>query len=169
MRAPSACSCLAATIAFGLLMAPTFRVAGQPPESERTHVKRRMAALQALGSRLLIVPSAASFKSDDQAGFQQTSDFQYLTDLDYLVGAVLALDGAAKVSILFIPGQIRLSTVRSRPWIRSRPNDWSSTPCSRSTRSGRGSAAGCRRGAKSSSRRLIFGAPSRGHHQWRTL
>jgi Xaa-Pro aminopeptidase len=64
---------------------------------------RRAAVLSAIHSDLLIVPARASFLADDQLGFVQAADFQYLTGLDELVGAVLVLDGAMSTSILFVP------------------------------------------------------------------
>jgi Xaa-Pro aminopeptidase len=54
------------------------------------------------GSDVLIVPSRASFLADDQLGYVQAADFQYLTGLDELVGAVLVLDGASSTSTLFV-------------------------------------------------------------------
>ena len=64
---------------------------------------RRAAVLGQLGSRLLIVPSQSSFKDDDQAGFQQATDFFYLTGLGDVVGSVLILDGASRSATLFLP------------------------------------------------------------------
>jgi Xaa-Pro aminopeptidase len=63
---------------------------------------RRKAALARLGADVLIVPARASFLGDDQLGFVQAPDFQYLTGLDELIGAVLVLDGAAGTSTLFV-------------------------------------------------------------------
>src|SRR5262245_5066010 len=67
-----------------------------------TYPARRVAALSRIGGDLLIAPSRASFLADDQLGFQQAADFQYLTGLDELIGAVLVLDGSAKESMLFV-------------------------------------------------------------------
>lgn len=64
---------------------------------------RRAAVLDRLGSRILIAPSQAAFKSDDQAGFNQASDFYYLTGLDDVVGAVLVLNGQVGAATLFLP------------------------------------------------------------------
>ena len=52
---------------------------------------------------MLIVPSQSSFKGDDNAGFQQATDFYYLTGQSDLVGSVLVLDGAGRTSTLFLP------------------------------------------------------------------
>ena len=80
---------------------PVVRPSSVPAEQ---HLRRRVAAMERLEGRILIVPSQGAFKSDDQAGFQQTSDFQYLTGLGDLLGAVLLLDGGAKRATLFVPG-----------------------------------------------------------------
>ena len=63
-----------------------------------------------VGSGVLIVPARASFLADDQLGYVQTADFQYLTGLDELVGAVLVLDGASSTSTLFVPPRNPLLT-----------------------------------------------------------
>ncbi len=64
---------------------------------------RRAAVLARIGRDLLIVPARGSFMGDDQLGFVQAADFQYLTGLDDLVGAVLVVDGASSSSVLFVP------------------------------------------------------------------
>lgn len=64
---------------------------------------RRAAALRQLEGRLLLVPSALSYMTDDQPGFKQATDFQYLSGLSAVVGAVLALDGSTGRSHLFVP------------------------------------------------------------------
>ncbi len=76
--------------------------------------RRRAAVAERLDGRVLIVPSQGAFKSDDQAGFQQATDFQYLTGLGDLVGAVLVFDGQAKRTTLFVPGPNPMIT-RPRP------------------------------------------------------
>ena len=58
--------------------------------------------MAAVAGNLLIVPARASFLADDQLGFTQAADFQYLTGLDEVVGAVLVLDGATSTSTLFV-------------------------------------------------------------------
>jgi Xaa-Pro aminopeptidase len=63
-----------------------------------------------IGGAVLVVPARASFLSDDQLGFVQAPDFQYLTGLDELIGAVLVLDGEARVSTLFVAPPNRLLT-----------------------------------------------------------
>src|SRR5262245_45627565 len=63
---------------------------------------RRAAAMQRIGGDVLIVPARGSFLADDQLGFVQAGDFQYLTGLEELIGAVLVLDGAASTSTLYV-------------------------------------------------------------------
>lgn len=103
---------------------------------------RRAAAIARAGSDVVIVPARASFMFDDQMGFVQASDFQYLTGLDEVVGAVLVLDGATSSSTLFVaprnplltrgvivpgadsPRTLQLSDVQGidalEPWLRER-------------------------------------------------
>ena len=73
----------------------------QIPES--AYPARRAAVLAKLGKDLLIVPARASFLADDQMGFVQAPDFQYLTGLAEQVGAVLVLDGTDASVTLFVP------------------------------------------------------------------
>ena len=96
--------------AAALLLLGATRAGAQPMNYDA----RRAAALARLGGNLLIVPSQTSFKSDDQIGFQQATDFQYLTGFSDLVGAVLVLDGGAKTATLFLPPPSRLVS-RPRP------------------------------------------------------
>src|SRR5262245_49071739 len=63
---------------------------------------RRAAAIARIGGDVVIVPAPGSFLADDQLGFVQAADFQYLTGLEDLVGAVLVLDGAASTSTVFV-------------------------------------------------------------------
>ncbi|HEX7137266.1 MAG TPA: aminopeptidase P N-terminal domain-containing protein, partial [Vicinamibacterales bacterium] len=58
-------------------------------------------------------PARASFSADDQPGFVQAADFQYLTGLEEPVGAVLVLDGAASSSTLFVQPRNPLLTRRA--------------------------------------------------------
>jgi Xaa-Pro aminopeptidase len=81
---------------------------GQVPAS--TYPARRAAAIARIGGDLLVAPARGSFLADDQLGFIQAADFQYLTGLDELVGAVLVLDGAASTSTLFVAPRSPLLT-----------------------------------------------------------
>src|SRR4029078_12148959 len=90
---------------FGLAAAVSAQI---PPSS---YPARRAAALSRIGTDLLIVPARASFPADDQLGFVQAADFQYLTGLDQTVGGVLVLDGAGSPSTLFLQPSNPLLTV----------------------------------------------------------
>ena len=63
---------------------------------------RRVAVLERLGNDVMIVPARGSFLYDDQMGYVQAPDFQYLTGLSEQVGAVLLLDGSDKSMTLFV-------------------------------------------------------------------
>src|SRR5438046_1367916 len=94
--------------AVGLLAIGAFSVNAQIPAS--AYPARRAAAMTRIGGAVLVVPARASFLSDDQLGFVQAPDFQYLTGLDELIGAVLVLDGEARTSTLFVAPRNRLLT-----------------------------------------------------------
>jgi Xaa-Pro aminopeptidase len=66
------------------------------------YARRRTAVIGQLDRRLLLTPSALSYMTDDQPGFKQATDFQYFTGLSDVVGAVLAIDGAAQRVVLFV-------------------------------------------------------------------
>ena len=83
-----------------VMCAPCGALPAQIPAS--AYPARRAAALARIGGDLLIVPARASFLADDQMGFVQAADFQYLTGLEEQVGAVLVLDGKAATSTLFV-------------------------------------------------------------------
>ena len=89
---------------------------GQAASTVSSHAARRTAVLAAAAGRLVVVPSQAAFKTDDQAGFQQATDFFYLTGVGDVVGAVLVLDGPGRVSVLFVPPP---SPVITRPMPRA--------------------------------------------------
>ena len=89
-------------LAFSLIVALLTAAALRAQIPASTYSARRGAALARIGGDVLIAPSRASFLADDQLGFQQAADFQYLTGLDELIGAVLVVDGSAKSSTLFI-------------------------------------------------------------------
>jgi len=78
--------------------------------SPATYAARRNAILERLGPQLMIVPSQAAFKADDQALFLQAANFQYLVGESPLVGAVLVLDGQARSSALFLAPRIPVLT-----------------------------------------------------------
>ena len=64
--------------------------------------QRRTAVQDRAGTDVVVIPSRASFLADDQLGFVQASDFQYLTGLSDQVGAVLVIDGRARATTLFV-------------------------------------------------------------------
>jgi Xaa-Pro aminopeptidase len=71
---------------------------------------RRAEAMRRVPDGLLVVRSRGfSFHGDQDylAGFQQDPSFFYLTGLPSAVGAVLAIDGAAKETWLFVPAKLR--------------------------------------------------------------
>ncbi|MEO7964693.1 MAG: aminopeptidase P N-terminal domain-containing protein [Gemmatimonadaceae bacterium] len=90
---------------------PTLAAAQPTP----VHATRRAAAMSALRDRLLLIPSAPSFMADDQPGFKEATDFLYFTGISDLVGAVLAIDGVSKHTILFSPPPNPLLTRRQVP------------------------------------------------------
>ncbi len=91
-------------VGFGLcamLVTAAAPAVGQVPDA--AYSARRTEAIARLGSDVLLVPARTSFLADDQLGFMQAQDFQYLTGLSEQVGAVLLLDGSDKSVILFVP------------------------------------------------------------------
>jgi Xaa-Pro aminopeptidase len=90
-------------------------VAAQAPPASMDFRAHRQRVLEPLGPRLLLVPSQQAYKGDDQAGFKQATDFQYLTGISDVIGAVLAIDGSARRSVLFAPAKPPALT---RPWPR---------------------------------------------------
>ncbi|MFN0178219.1 MAG: aminopeptidase P N-terminal domain-containing protein [Gemmatimonadales bacterium] len=80
------------------------------PVPMAVYAARRTAVVAAAGGRLVIVPSQSAFKTDDDAGFQQATDFYYLTGLGDVIGGVLVLDGPARAAVLFAPGSNPLIT-----------------------------------------------------------
>jgi Xaa-Pro aminopeptidase len=71
--------------------------------SASAYYTRRVAALEQLGNNVMIVPARNAFLFDDQMGYMQAPDFQYLTGLDQQIGAVLVLDGSDKSVTLYVP------------------------------------------------------------------
>ena len=76
---------------------------------------RRVAVLDRLGTDVMLVPARGSFLFDDQMGYMQAPDFQYLTGLDQQVGAVLLLDGSDKSVTLFVPRPSPLMSLGKLP------------------------------------------------------
>jgi Xaa-Pro aminopeptidase len=68
---------------------------------------RRQSAMHAASDGIILVHSFSGPKNWRDSGFQQDSNFYYLTGLENLRDAILALDGRTKESWLFVmpPGQ----------------------------------------------------------------
>jgi Xaa-Pro aminopeptidase len=70
---------------------------------------RRLEAMRRMPDGILVVPSRAFVFGDDQLAlhsFGQNPNFFYFTGLASAAGAVLAIDGAAKETWLFVPGKL---------------------------------------------------------------
>src|SRR5262245_29430468 len=70
---------------------------------------RRMEAMRRMPDGILLLPSESFEFAGDQVflhGFQQRPNFYYFTGLASASGAVLAVDGAAKESWLFVPKEL---------------------------------------------------------------
>jgi Xaa-Pro aminopeptidase len=63
---------------------------------------RRLAVMSAAPDGIVLLHSFSARKGWDQSGFQQDSNFYYLTGLENLHGAILAVDGATKECWLFV-------------------------------------------------------------------
>ena len=90
-----------------LLALATVLSAAELPVSE-FHA-RRAEAMARMPDGILLLPSRAfAFHSDQDylAGFQQSPDFFYFTGLPSAAGAVLAIDGSAKETWLFVPTKL---------------------------------------------------------------
>jgi Xaa-Pro aminopeptidase len=81
--------------------------AGELPASEFR--ARRAEAMRRMPDGILLLPSATFTFPSDQLylhGFQQRPNFFYFTGLGSASGAVLAIDGAARESWLFVPKEL---------------------------------------------------------------
>src|SRR5262245_46431315 len=67
---------------------------------------RRAAALQSFSQGILLLHARATLKHDIEHGFQQNPNFYYFTGLSSAVGAILAIDGKAGESWLFVPRRL---------------------------------------------------------------
>ena len=87
------------------LAAASETAAAELPSSEFR--ARRAEAMRRMPDGILLLPSVTfRFRGDQQFlhGYQQGPDFFYLTGLASASGTVLAVDGAAKETWLFVPG-----------------------------------------------------------------
>lgn len=104
---------LALSIAAGVAAAPETAAASEAAGSELPSSEfraRRAEALRRIPDGILLLPSASLFFPSDQLfihGYQQRPDFFYLTGLASASRVVLALDGAAKETWLFVPTEVR--------------------------------------------------------------
>ena len=83
------------------LSGPASSLPAQIPTS--TYDARHTAVLSKLGPDVMLVPARGSFLFDDQMGFMQAPDFQYLTGMSEQIGAVLLLDGSDRSATLYVP------------------------------------------------------------------
>ena len=74
-----------------------------PPFSREELRMRRTAVLERIGDGLLLIHAAGGMKRWEESGFHQDPSFYYLTGLINAQNAVLLLDGAHRVSWLFVP------------------------------------------------------------------
>ena len=96
--------------------------AGELPVSEFR--ARRADAMRRMPDGILLLPSISFEFAGDQVflhGFQQRPNFYYFTGLASASGAVLAIDGAAKETWLFVPKELPgLDATRSNARASSR-------------------------------------------------
>ena len=98
---------LAALCLVGVMGADSARADQELPLSE--FAVRRQKVMGRLGDGILLLHARSSFASQDQLishGFHQDPTFYYYTGLANVVGAILALDGPAKESYLFVPSTL---------------------------------------------------------------
>ena len=91
------------TVSMGFASVPPAAAAELPASEFRA---RRAEAMRRIPDGILLLPSATFEFAGDQLylhGFQQRPNFFYFTGLASASGAVLAIDGAAKESWLFVP------------------------------------------------------------------
>ena len=87
-------------------------VAASPPSGELPVSEfraRRSEAMRRMPDGILLLPSISFEFAGDQVflhGFQQRPNFYYFTGLASASGAVLAIDGAAKETWLFVPKEL---------------------------------------------------------------
>src|SRR5437868_9019693 len=74
-----------------------------------TFAARRRAALAKAPDRIVLLHSNSGFKRWEEAGFLQDPAFLYFTGLRNAQAAILALDGPAKASWLFVRPPFRLA------------------------------------------------------------
>jgi Xaa-Pro aminopeptidase len=92
---------------------PLTGITGEPPGSGRITAEefqtRRQAVMERLDDGITLLHARSWFAGYDQVfvhGFQQNPGFYYLTGLESVVGAILALDGLSGESWLFVPEKL---------------------------------------------------------------
>ncbi len=83
---------------------------------------RRLAAMEVLADGILLLHARSWFTGEDQIfvhGFHQNPGFYYFTGLENAVGPILAIDGLAKESWLFVPTELSgLAGQMSKPKVK---------------------------------------------------
>jgi Xaa-Pro aminopeptidase len=95
-------------VLLALVAAVSIAAPAELPASE--FQARRAEVMRRLPDGILLVRSRSFLFHGDQdylAGYQQDPNFFYLTGISSAAGAVLAIDGAAKESWLFVPDSLR--------------------------------------------------------------
>jgi hypothetical protein len=70
---------------------------------------RRKEAIKRLPDGILLLHAQPGLRLLDQSTFHQDATFYYFTGLESAINAILAIDGAAGESWLFVPSKLRLS------------------------------------------------------------
>jgi len=70
---------------------------------------RRKEAIKRLPDGILLLHAQPGLRLLDQSSFHQDATFYYFTGLESAINAILAIDGAAGESWLFVPSKLRLS------------------------------------------------------------
>jgi Xaa-Pro aminopeptidase len=75
--------------------------------------------MKRLPDGLLLLHARSALKTEDQSGFRQDASFYYFTGLESAMSAILAIDGPAQESWLFVPSKLGgLADAMERPFIK---------------------------------------------------
>lgn len=80
------------------------RAIAETPASE--FKARREQVMKRLPDGILLIHSRSIIKGEDQSGFRQDPSFYYFTGLENTLSAILAIDGTAGESRLFLPARL---------------------------------------------------------------
>src|SRR5512145_1654258 len=83
---------------------PAFVLAAEFPATE--FQARRGLAMQSFSKGILLLHARSTLKHDIEHGLQQNPNFYYFTGLASAISAILAIDGRAKESWLFVPHRL---------------------------------------------------------------